>query len=44
MTWKGAWISPFLEKLVVEIDPFFQQRKVRLSSHLTEKLSFEKFE
>ena len=44
MTWKGAWISPFFEKLVVEIDPFFKGGKVRLSSHLTEKVSFEKFE
>src|SRR4030042_6990672 len=42
MTWKGAWISPFFEKLIVEIDPRFELGKVSPPPHLTKKLSFGK--
>jgi hypothetical protein len=44
MTWKGAWISPFFEKLIVEIDPLFELGKVSSPPHLTKKLSFGKLE
>jgi hypothetical protein len=44
MAGKGAGIPPFFEKLIVEIDPLFNLGKVRSPPHLTEDLSFIKFE
>jgi hypothetical protein len=44
MTGKGTWISPFFEKLIVEIDPLFKLGKVSPPPHLTEEFSFGKFE
>jgi hypothetical protein len=44
MTWEGARIPPFFEKLIVEIDPLFKLGKVNPSPHLTEEFSLIKFE
>jgi hypothetical protein len=44
MTGKGAGISPFFEKSVVAIYSFFNLAKVSLPPHLTEEISFKKFE
>jgi hypothetical protein len=44
MIWKGAGISPFFEKLIIEMDPLFKLDKVSLPPHLTEELSFMKLE
>jgi hypothetical protein len=44
MTGKGAGISPFLEELIVEMDPFFNLSKIGSSTHLPEKIPFVDFE
>jgi hypothetical protein len=44
MSWKRTGISPFLKKTVVEMDPFFELRKVCPSPHFPKELSFIKFE
>jgi hypothetical protein len=44
VAWKRTGISPFFEKLIVEIDPFFKLNKISLPPHLTEDLSLIKFE
>jgi hypothetical protein len=44
MTGKGTGISPFLEELVVEMDPFFDLSKIGSPTHLPEKIPFVYFE
>jgi hypothetical protein len=44
MTWKRAEMTPFFEKLIVEMDLLFDLGKARLSPHLTEELSLIEFE
>jgi hypothetical protein len=44
MTWKRTGISPFFEKLLIEMDPLFNLGKVRFPPHLTEELSLIEFE
>ena len=44
MAWKGTRISPVFEELVVEIDSLFELNKIGAPSHLSEELSFMKFE
>jgi hypothetical protein len=41
---KRTGISPFLEELIVTMDPFFDLSQVRLSPHLSEKLPLEVLE
>jgi hypothetical protein len=38
MTGKGTGISPFLEELIVEMDPFFNLGKIGSPTHLPEKI------
>jgi hypothetical protein len=44
MTGQWTGISPFLEKMIVEIDSFFKLDQINPSPHLTEKLSLIEFE
>jgi len=44
VTWKGTGILPFLEELVIPIDPFLDLSKVGPSSQLPEELSFVELE
>jgi hypothetical protein len=43
MTWKGAGISPFLKKLIIEMDPLFDLSKIGPPTHLPEKIPFVDF-
>jgi hypothetical protein len=43
-TWKGTGVPPFLEKLIVEIDPFFDLSKVGPPSHLSKEFPFVELE
>jgi hypothetical protein len=40
MAGKGAGVSPFFEKLIVEIDPFFKLGKLGSPPHPAKELSF----
>jgi hypothetical protein len=44
VAWKGTGISPFLEELVVEMDPLFNLSKIGPPTHLSEKIPFVDFE
>jgi hypothetical protein len=44
MTGKGTGISPFLEELIVEMDPLFNLSKIGPPTHLSEKIPFVDFE
>jgi hypothetical protein len=44
MTGKGTGISPFLEELIVEMDPLFNLSKIGSPAHLPEKIPFVDFE
>ena len=44
MTWKRTGISPFFEKLILEIDPLFNLGKVGPPPHLAEEFPLIKFE
>jgi hypothetical protein len=44
VTGKGAGISPFFEKSIIEVDPLLNLGKVSFPPHLTKKISFKKLE
>jgi hypothetical protein len=44
MTGKGTGIFPFLEELIVEMDPLFNLSKIGSPTHLPEKIPFVYFE
>jgi hypothetical protein len=44
MARKRAGIPPFFEKLIIEIDLFFELGQIRSPPHLAKEISFIKFE
>jgi hypothetical protein len=44
VTGKGAGISPFFEKSIIEVDPLLNLGKVSFPPHFTKEISFKKLE